>query len=72
MYDRGPVVNKPPGHTCPAIDRALSAGRRLARLAGPSCEAEARALVDALEVVRAENAQMRAAHAEAVERVTGG
>ena len=57
---------------CPAIDRALSAGRRLARLAGPSCEAEARALVDALEVVRAENAQMRAAHAEAVERMTGG
>jgi hypothetical protein len=29
---------------CPAIDRALSAGRRLARLAGPSCDAEARAL----------------------------
>lgn len=32
---------KPPGATCPAIDRARSAVRRLARLAGPSCADEA-------------------------------
>lgn len=59
---------KPPGHTCPAIDRAQSAIRRLAwRCANPEhvgvtpAEVLAEGLT-ALEQVRAENAQMRAAY----------
>lgn len=59
---------KPPGHTCPAIDRAQSALRRLAwRCAHPEhvgvtpAEVLAEGIV-ALEQVREENRQMRAAY----------
>lgn len=63
---------RPPGHTCPAIDRAQSALRRLAwRCANPNHygvtpgEVLAEGLA-ALEQVRAENAQMRHAFARKV------
>lgn len=63
---------RPPGHTCPAIDRAQSALRRLAwRCANPNHygvtpgEVLAEGLA-ALEQVRAENAQMRQAFARKV------
>lgn len=59
---------RPPGHTCPAIDKAQSALRRLAwRCANPNHygvtpgEVLAEGLA-ALEQVRAENAQMRQAY----------
>lgn len=59
---------RPPGHTCPAIDRAQSALRRLAwRCANPNHygvtpgEVLAEGLA-ALEQVREENRQMRAAY----------
>lgn len=64
---------KPPGHTCPGIDRAQSTFRRLARRAimtdGKTATAQlvADGLV-ALERVRDENTQMRAAHANATKR----
>jgi len=65
---------KPPGHTGPAIDRAQSALRRLAwRCANPEHqgvtpgEVLAEGLA-ALEQVRAENRQMRAAYHEACSR----
>jgi hypothetical protein len=60
---------KPPGHTCPAIDRAQSAVRKLAwRCRNP--QQATTATVDdvldggleALETVREENRQMRAAY----------
>ena len=61
-------LEKPPGHTCPAIDRAQSALRRLAwRCANPyhpgvtPSEVLAEGLA-ALEQVREENAQMRSAY----------
>ena len=63
---------RPPGHTCPQIDRAQSALRRMAWRAkrGTVLGVKERAAVDtilaegvkALEAVRAENAQMRAAY----------
>jgi len=63
---------RPPGHTCPAIDRAQSALRRLAwRCANPNHygvtpgEVLAEGLT-ALEQVRAENSQMRQAYARKV------
>jgi hypothetical protein len=59
---------RPPGHTCPAIDRAQSALRRLAwRCANPNhygvtpAEVLAEGLA-ALELVRSENRQMREAY----------
>lgn len=59
---------RPPGHTCPAIDRAQSALRRLAwRCANPNHygvtpgEVLAEGLA-ALEQVREENRQIRAAY----------
>jgi hypothetical protein len=60
---------KPPGHTCPAIDRAQSALRRLAwRCANPDHQGitPGEVLADGLkdlEQVREENKQMRAAMA---------
>ena len=64
---------KPPGHTCPAIDRAQSALRRLAwRCANPEHqgvtpgEVLAEGLA-ALEQVREENRQMRVAYYGKVE-----
>jgi hypothetical protein len=63
---------RPPGHTCPAIDKAQSALRRLAwRCANPNHygvtpgEVLAEGL-SALEQVRAENSQMRQAFARKV------
>ena len=63
---------RPPGHTCPAIDKAQSALRRLAwRCANPNHygvtpgEVLAEGLT-ALEQVRAENSQMRQAFARKV------
>ena len=63
---------RPPGHTCPAIDKAQSALRRLAwRCANPNHygvtpgEVLAEGL-SALEQVRAENSQMRQAYARKV------
>ena len=63
---------RPPGHTCPQIDRAQSALRRIAWRAKRSTPlgVQERAAVDtllaeglrALEAVRAENAEMRAAY----------
>lgn len=60
---------KPPGHTCPAIDQAQRTMRRLAwRIRNrPECDDDevAKLLADglaALERVRAENRQMRAAY----------
>ena len=62
-------MTKPPGHTCPAIDKAQSAMRKLAwRCRHP--QHESRVTVDdlidgglaALEQVREENRQMRAAY----------
>ena len=67
MLDTSEAV-RPPGHTCPAIDRAQSALRRLAwRCANPNHygvtpgEVLAEGLA-ALEQVREENRQMRAAY----------
>lgn len=65
---------KPPGHTCPAIDRAQSALRRLAwRCANPDHQGTTPGEVlaeglAALEQVREENRQMRAAYHEACSR----
>lgn len=72
---------RPPGHTCPNIDRAQSAFRRMAwrmrRLHDWPIDEEfetslrkeisdiAAEGIAALEQVRADNTQMRAAHAEA-------
>ena len=59
-----------PGHTCPAIDTAKSAFRRLAwrAIEDPTDREAIRARVHeglvALEQVRAENAQLRAAYWE--------
>lgn len=60
---------KPPGHTCPAIDRAQSAVRKLAwRCRRPQHESSVTIddLLDgglsALETIREENRQMRAAY----------
>jgi hypothetical protein len=72
---------RPPGHTCPNIDRAQSAFRRMTwrmrRLHDGPIDDEFEAIlrkeitdlaaegIAALEEVRADNTQMRAAHAEA-------
>ena len=59
-----------PGHTCPAIDTAKSAFRRLAwrAIEDPTDREAIRARVReglaALEQIRAENAQLRAAYWE--------
>lgn len=68
---------KPPGHTCPGIDEAIVAARRVGRAASaladvdPELQPYADALNEAVAVmvvklnrVRAENAQMRAAWAK--------
>jgi hypothetical protein len=67
MLDTSEAI-RPPGHTCPAIDRAQSALRRLAwRCANPNhygvtpAEVLAEGLA-ALELVRSENRQMREAY----------
>lgn len=68
---------KPPGHTCPAIDKAQGAMRKLAwRCRHP--QHESRVTVDdlidgglaALEQVREENRQMRAAYWDMHHRLT--
>lgn len=46
------TVPRPPGHTCPAIDVAIRAARK----------GNAEVTIAALETVRAENGQMRAAY----------
>jgi len=72
---------RPPGHTCPHIDRAQSAFRRMTwrmrRLHDGHIDEEFEAILRkeiadlsveglaALEEVRADNTQMRAAHADA-------
>ena len=60
---------KPPGYTCPAIDRAISEMRKLAwRIAYPDKETKVSANevmaagIAELETVRRENAEMRAAY----------
>lgn len=58
---------KPPGHTCPQIDKAQSALRKLAwRAAGGVAVITPAEVLDeglrALEEIRAENRQMREAH----------
>lgn len=67
---------KPPGHTCPQIDRAQSALRKLAwRCANPEHRGVTPAEVmaeghAALEQVREENRQMRAAYWDMHKRLT--
>lgn len=67
---------KPPGHTCPAIDKAQGALRRLAwRCANPEHRGVTPAEVmaeghAALEQVREENRQMRAAYWDMRKRLT--
>lgn len=66
---------KPPGHTCPAIDKAQSALRRLAwRAAGGVAVITPAEVLDeglrALEEVREENRQMRAAYWDMYKRLT--
>lgn len=68
---------KPPGHTCPAIDKAQSAMRKLAwRCRHPQHESSVTVddLVDgglaALEQVREENRKMRAAYWDMHQRLT--
>lgn len=65
---------KPPPHTCPAIDRAQSAMRKLAWRAagGASAVTPAEVLsagLLALEEVRLENSQMRQAHTHILEQL---
>lgn len=62
-----PLPPKPPGHTCPGIDDARAAMRRLARMADDPGSTDA--LTDALaalERVRAENTEMRAVYIDAM------
>lgn len=70
-------MTKPPGHTCPAIDKAQSAMRKLAwRCRHPQHESSVTVddLVDsglaALEQIREENRQMRAAYWDMHKRLT--
>lgn len=72
FIEDGPVPPGVPGHTCPAIDGAQRVLRQLAwRLSNPdrAVKRDTQALVaeglELLEQVRAENKQMRAAHADA-------
>lgn len=72
FIEDGPVPPGVPGHTCPAIDGAQRVMRQLAwRLSNPdrATKRDTQALVaeglELLEQVRAENKQMRAAHADA-------
>lgn len=69
-------MTKPPGHTCPAIDKAQSAIRKLAwRCVNPehrgitASEIMADGLA-ALEQIREENRQMRAAYWDMHKRLT--
>jgi hypothetical protein len=61
------LPTKPPGHTCPGIDDARAAVRRLARMADDpgSSEALTEALA-ALERVRDENVALREVYVEAM------
>ena len=62
-----PIPPKPPGHTCPGIDEARAAVRRLARMADDPGSSDAlRDALDALERVRAENTEMRAVYIDAM------
>ena len=66
---------KPPGHTCPAIDATQSALRKVKwRINNKPDASEINELLLAasklLEVVREENRQMRAAHADMQRRLT--
>ena len=70
-------MTKPPGHTCPAIDKAQSAMRKLAwRCRHPQHESSVTVddLIDgglaALEQIREENRQMRAAYWDMHKRLT--
>lgn len=67
---------EPPGHTCPEIDRAQRVMRQLAwRANNPNRAAKKDTAtllkegLEALEAVREENKQMRAAHADLARRV---
>jgi hypothetical protein len=58
---------KPPGHTCPGIDEARTAIRRLARMADdPGSSAALSAALTALERVRAENTELRQVYIDAM------
>ena len=58
---------KPPGHTCPGIDDARTAMRRLARAADdPLSSSALTEALAALERVREENVALREAYVEAM------
>ena len=62
-----PLPTKPPGHTCPGIDEARTAMRRLARAADdPLSTAALTEALAALERVREENVALREAYIEAM------
>ena len=69
-----PPVVKPPGHTCPAIDKVIEATRKIKwRIDKPERHHEMADLCLAIfvlmEQVREENRQMRAAHADMQRRI---
>lgn len=69
-----PPVVKPPGHTCPAIDKVIEATRKIKwRIDKPERHHEMADLCLAIfvlmEQVRDENRQMRAAHADMQRRI---
>lgn len=69
-----PPVVKPPGHTCPAIDKVVEATRKIKwRIDKPERHHEMADLCLAIfvlmEQVRDENRQMRAAHADMQRRI---
>lgn len=69
-----PPVVKPPGHTCPAIDKVVEATRKIKwRIDKPERHHEISDLCLAIfvlmEQVRDENRQMRAAHADMQRRI---
>jgi hypothetical protein len=69
-----PPTVKPPGHTCPAIDKVIEATRKIKwRIDKPERHHEMADLCLAIfvlmEQVRDENRQMRAAHADMQRRI---
>jgi hypothetical protein len=65
MHDVLP--SKPPGHTCPGIDDARTAVRRLARMADdPGSSTALTEALAALERVRDENMALREVYVEAM------
>lgn len=71
------VDTKPPGHTCPAIDKVIEATRKIKwRIDKPGREKEmvdlCAAIFILMEQVREENRQMRTAHADMQRRIRDG